>query len=235
MGKRHAEDVSARCVNIEIVTLRNVLRSAIEDGHLSTLPTVKRLREPKPMRRMLTPAEIEAVAEAAASAPQTGQMVADFIRLMAYSGRRWGETLRLRWQDVDFDRQQIHFGADGKSKNGESRAVDFNPKLADHLRDMGTRKAPDSAFLFPARHRNERRDLPSITFNKTIRDARVKAGVPEFTCHACRHFFASMCLMSKVDLQTVASWLGHKDNGVLLAKTYSHLLHEITSEPRLPR
>ncbi len=32
--------------------------------------------------------------------------------------------------------------------------------------------------------------------------------------------------MSKVDIHTVAAWLGHRDNGVLLAKTYSHLLNE---------
>jgi hypothetical protein len=62
MAKRKAEEVSARCVNIETVALRNVLRSAIEDGHLSVLPMIKRLKEPKPMRRMLTPAEIDAVA-----------------------------------------------------------------------------------------------------------------------------------------------------------------------------
>jgi integrase len=151
-------------------------------------------------------------------------MVSDFIRLMAYSGGRWGETLRLRWQDVDMNRQQLHFGADGLSKNGEARAVDFNPKLEAHLEDMATRKAPDSDFVFPSRFRRKGKDLPSVTFNKTIREARTKAGVPGFTCHACRHFFASMALMSGVDLHTVAAWLGHKDNGVLLAKTYSHLL-----------
>jgi integrase len=51
-------------------------------------------------------------------------------------------------------------------------------------------------------------------------------GVKDFTCHLCRHYFASMALMSKVDVHTVASWLGHQDNGVLLAQTYSHLLNE---------
>lgn len=224
MSRRKGSGLSARSVNIDLVALRNVLRAAIQDGYLSELPAVKKLNETKPMRRLLALDEIERVAQAAESAPLTGQMVADFIQLMSYSGGRWGETLRLRWQDVDFGRKQIHFGADGLSKNGEARAVDFNPKLEAHLADMATRKAPDSEFLFPSRQRGEGKDLHSVTFNKTIRDARVAAGVPDFTCHMCRHFFASMCLMSKVDVHTVAAWLGHKDNGVLLAKTYSHLL-----------
>ena len=225
MARRKAKGVSARGVNIEVVVLRNVLRAAIDDGHLSVLPETKRLKETKPMHRLLTFNEIERVADAARqAAPITGQMVADFIRVMAFSGGRWAETLRLRWPDVDFERKQIHYGADGLSKNGEARAVDFNPKLETHLRDMASRRAPDSEFLFPSRRRGEDNDLASISFNKTLRTARVAAGVPDFTCHACRHFFASMALMSKVDVHTVAAWLGHKDNGVLLAKTYSHLL-----------
>jgi integrase len=218
--------VSARYANLERNTLRNVLKSAIEDKIITTLPTFKRLKEIKTARRCLTTAEIEAVANAAKSAPMTGQMVHNFILLMAFSGGRWAETLRLRWQDVDFDQKQLHYGMDGLSKNGERRAVDFNNRLEKHLRDMVKRRAPDNDYLFPSPQRNEHKNFHAITFNTTIRDARVAAGVKDFTCHLCRHYFASMALMSKVDVHTVASWLGHKDNGVLLAKTYSHLLNE---------
>lgn len=227
MAKRKSDGLAARSVNLERVALRNVLRAAISDGYLSTLPEIRKLKETKPMHRLLTFDEIERVADAAVqAAPITGQMVGDFIRVMAFSGGRWSETLRLRWPNVDFERKQIHFGADGLSKNGEARAVDFNPKLETHLRNMASRRAPDSEFLFPSRRRCEDNDLPSKTFNMTLRTARAAAGVPHFTCHMCRHFFASMALMSKVDVHTVAAWLGHKDNGVLLAKTYSHLLGE---------
>ena len=218
--------VSARYANLERNTLRNVLKSAIEDKIITTLPSFKRLKEIKTARRCLTTAEIERVAAAAKSAPMTGQMVHDFILLMAFSGGRWAETLRLRWQDVDFKEKQLHFGMDGLNKNGERRAVDFNARLEKHLRGMLKRRAPDNEFLFPSPKRNEHKNFHAITFNTTIRDARAAAGVKDFTCHLCRHYFASMALMSKVDVHTVASWLGHKDNGVLLAKTYSHLLNE---------
>ena len=226
VAARIKSGVSARTANLELVALRNVLKSAIEDKLITTLPAFKRLKEIKTVRRCLTTAEIERVANAAKSAPMTGQMVHDFILLMAYCGGRWAETLRLRWQDVDMKQKQLRIGMDGLSKNGETRSVDFNSRLEKHLRDMLKRRAPDNEFLFPSPKRNEHKNLHAITFNKTIRDARVKAKVPDFTCHLCRHFFASMALMSKVDVHTVASWLGHKDNGVLLAKTYSHLLNE---------
>lgn len=218
--------ISARTANLETIVLRNVLKSAIEDNLIATLPAFKRLKEIKTARRCLTTPEVECVAEAAKSAPRTGQMVSDFILLMAFSGGRMAETLRLRWQDVDFNQKQLHIGSDGLSKNGEHRTVDFNARLEAHLLDMMTRRAPDCEFLFPSPKRNEHKDFHAITFKKTILDARAAAGVPDFTCHLCRHYFASMALMSKVDIHTVASWLGHRDNGVLLAKTYSHLLNE---------
>ena len=226
MAARIKSGTAPRTVNIEVTALRSVLRSAIDDHLLNALPPIKRLRETTAKRRCLTSDEIDRIAKAALESPRTGQMVHDFIMLMAYSGGRRSETLRLRWQDVDFDQKQLHIGADGLSKNGEARSVDFNSQLEKHLLCMATRRAPDSEFLFPSPRRNETNTLHAMSFNKTIREARVKAKVPDFSPHACRHYFASMALMSKVDIHTVASWLGHRDNGVLLAKTYSHLLND---------
>jgi integrase len=226
VAARIKSGISARTTNLEQIILRNVLKSAMDDKLITALPTFKRLNEIRTARRCLTTVEIERVAAAAKLAPMNGQMVGDFILLMAFSGGRLSETLRLRWQDVDFDQKQLHFGMDGLSKNGERRAVDFNTRLENHLREMLTRRAPDSEFLFPSPRRNERKQLHAISFKNTIRDASITAEVKDFTCHMCRHYFASMALMSKVDIHTVASWLGHRDNGVLLAKTYSHLLNE---------
>jgi site-specific recombinase XerD len=39
-----------------------------------------------------------------------------------------------------------------------------------------------------------------------------------------RHLFISYCLMGGTDVGTVAAWVGHKDGGKLIMKTYSHLL-----------
>jgi integrase len=179
----------------------------------------------------LTLGEIERVAQAALTASHsTGQSVHDFVLLMSFSGGRLSETLRLRWADVDLIRGQLRFGSDGLSKNGEMRTVDFNDRLKNLLEDMAKRRVPDSDFLFPGRWRSESKDMPALSFSTTLRAARSAAGVPDFRPHSCRHFFASMALMSKVDLQTVAAWLGHRDHGVLLSRVYSHLLNEHKAE-----
>jgi integrase len=103
--------------------------------------------------------------------------------------------------------------------------VDFNAKLEDHLRDMERRRQPDSEFVFPSPRRGDT-DASAVTLNKALITARAKAKIPDFTCHLCRHFFISMCVMSKIDFMTIARWVGHQDGGVLVGKVYGHLSNE---------
>ena len=41
-----------------------------------------------------------------------------------------------------------------------------------------------------------------------------------------RHFFATTCIESGVDIPTISRWLGHKDGGALAMRTYGHLRDE---------
>jgi integrase len=230
MAARKKQGMSSRSINIEIVTLRNVLRHAVTEGLLPDLQIegVVWLHQESKKRRLVTHEEIERVCEAAlANVPITGQMLADFIKLMAYGGGRWTETLRLRWSDVDFERGQLTIGSDGQTKNRKSRVVDFNEKLKAHLADMAKRRQPDSEFIFPSPRRGQS-DVPTVTLNKALTVARAKSGVQDFTCHLCRHFFISYCVMSGIDYMTIAKWVGHQDGGVLIGKVYGHLNNEHT-------
>jgi hypothetical protein len=58
--------VSERTVNLDIIRLRNVLKSAIDDGYLHELPKIKMLDEaPPPKRELVTPAEFDRLIDAA--------------------------------------------------------------------------------------------------------------------------------------------------------------------------
>ena len=64
----------------------------------------------------------------------------------------------------------------------------------------------------------------------TIKSARkalltscVKTGLSPYTQHSLRHYFASEAVQKGIDFKTISEWLGHKDGGMLVAKTYSHL------------
>ena len=47
-----------------------------------------------------------------------------------------------------------------------------------------------------------------------------------FRHHDFRHFFATTCIESGVDIPTVSRWLGHKDGGALAMRVYGHLRQE---------
>jgi integrase len=228
MAARKRAGMSSRSINLEIITLRNVLRHAVAEGHLVAVAIdgVEWLHDQPKKRRLVTADEIERVCAAAVTeCPVTGQTLSDFIKLLAYSGGRWAETLGLRWADVDFKNGQLTIGSDGRTKNRKSRVVDFNAKLKSHLEEMDGRRAPDSTFIFPSPRRGEK-DTHTVTMNKALTKARERAKVPDFTCHLCRHFFISMCVMSGIDFMTIAKWVGHQDGGVLIGKVYGHLSNE---------
>jgi integrase len=131
----------------------------------------------------------------------------------------------MRWEDIDFEQGQLTIGADGDTKNRSARVVDFNPKIKTHLLDMKKRRAPDSQWLFPSPQSGER-DASTKPFKESLNLARAQAKMPDFNFHDCRHHFISMCVMSGVDFMTIASWVGHRDGGVLIGKVYGHLANE---------
>lgn len=227
IATRQAAGRSGRTVNLEVIAFRNVLKRAIDDGWIKSLPT-ENLRPLKwtPQKRALVPgADIERLCDKALTVSKNGQQFADYVRFMAFCGARKSETLRLKWSDVDWERKQLTIGSDGQTKNHQARVVDFNSRLELHLRDMSTRKAPDSDWLFPSPQRGDQ-DRAARTFRETLLLARSQAGLYQFGFHDCRHFFISMSVMSGIDYMTIARWVGHQDGGVLIGKVYGHLSNE---------
>ena len=141
------------------------------------------------------------------------------------SGSREQEALRVKWADVDFEKERVTIGADGLAKNWESRTVEFNPQLGALLIEMKSRRAPDCSWLFPSPQRGTR-DLNAHSFRESLKMARSAAALPWVGFHDLRHYFCSVCVMAGIDFMTIAAWLGHKDGGILVGKVYGHLLDE---------
>jgi integrase len=244
-GKRY-EPAAPRTVALDLIALRNVLNAAIDSGYMRELPRFPRVKVPPPPRRpLITPEEFEnllaccfAIKPDGEPLTKNGQQLNDFLRLLAFTGAREQEALRLRWSHIDFERRHIFIGADedfvaaattvgsgGTSKNRGSRIVDFNLQLESLLREMYHRRAPDSQWLFPSPQRGER-DIHAKKLRESFNLVRGKAGLLNVGFHDLRHLFCSFCVMAGIDFMTIASWLGHKDGGILIGKVYGHLLDE---------
>jgi integrase len=246
--RRLLSGISPRTVHLDLVALREVFKKCVEDGFIGRNPMAKlaKLQVRKPVeRRFLGPAHLKSLLdEAVATLPngkpkyRSGELLADFLKLLAYSGVREQEALRLRWTDVDFQRGQLTIGADGDTKNSKARRVDFNEALRRHLQDMARTRDPESSFLFPSPQRGDR-DVAVRSLRETLCLVRSAVGLDNFMppstsvrrlqsragvgFHDMRHHFASMCVMSGVPFRQIADWLGHQDGGVLVGKVYGHL------------
>lgn len=137
------------------------------------------------------------------------------VQLLAFSGMRLNEARSLRWRDVNFTQGEfIVTGGETGTKNHETRTVPLSDDLRALLECIKHTRgsvAPGDCILQTASAR------------KCLQTACRKLAVPPVHHHLLRHYFATCVIESGVDIPTVARWLGHKDGGALLMKTYAHL------------
>ena len=178
---------------------------------------LKRLRAAQRGFSMPSSAAVaEVVEDLFKRSPRAGAWVA----LLAYAGCRAGQAAALRWEDVSSDWVEFRAGVAG-TKGAATRRLPINPALRTALERIGWRESGPVLQGGPPR--------------EALRAACRRAGIPPLRIRDLRHFFASWAIESGVDIPTVSRWLGHKDGGALLMRTYSHLRddHSLAEAKRL--
>jgi integrase len=179
---------------------------------------------------------------------------ANLVEFLGYSGLRLGEGTQVQWQDVNFDLGTLLVtGGEQGTKNHEERSVPLFPPLRRLLTQMHesevarlVRKSPagegcGSADGPQLPHAGAKPEQPVCGQVGRALEGRIfkvdsaktalitacrKAGLPHYGHHAMRHFFCSNAIEAGCDFKVIAAWLGHKDGGVLVARTYGHLRNE---------
>jgi integrase len=144
---------------------------------------------------------------------------AELAQGLAFTGCRLTEASRIVWGDLDFSAGEIIVRGDPEegTKNGTIRRVPMIPSaraLFERMRAERPDEAKD-ASVFQVGH-----------CKKSMDNAMKKLGITRITHHGLRHFFATVCIESGVDIPTVSRWLGHKDGGALAMRVYGHLRRE---------
>lgn len=156
------------------------------------------------------------------------QNFSDYLRLLALTGAREQETIRQQWLNVRWNQRKFHFAggrAGGAKKGGGSRRagrprdVDFHDKLEAHLKEMYERRNPQSDWMFP----NKDGSNHIKSFRKQLLRVRKACKIPDLGFHFFRHYFISWCVMRGVDVKTIARWVNHLDEGMLILQKYGHL------------
>lgn len=218
----YAKRYCATLYNCSVSLVKNAVAVAVESGVVfsNTAACLER-KGIKPKKLELpTLEQFAAFIAAIRSAPVAfAEDCADLAQGLAYTGCRIKEAEALTWQDMDFTKGEIRVAGDPieGTKNGEVRYVPMTPE--------------SRAFFARMREKRAKEPFGQSVFKvkgceRSMTAAAKKVGMTRITHHSLRHFFATICIESGVDVPTVSRWLGHKDGGILAMKTYGHLRRE---------
>jgi integrase len=216
-GSRYSKAVSASVFNNTLDTLRYVFEEAVRVQGLVENPAAKVGRCSVKSKTVKLPslAQFNACVEEINSAGAwCSKDCADFVQFLAFTGARKNEAANVEWRDIDFGAGEVVLRV---TKNGELRRVPMISASRTLLERMRGQRAGESL---------DRRVLRVAEAQGAINGAARKVGMDRITHHDLRHFFATVCIESGVDIPTVSRWLGHKDGGALAMKTYGHLRNE---------
>ena len=218
------KEISARTYNIDLETLRLLFTYAKDVKRIileNPVENIRRKKEPKITHAIPTKDQFSALIGALRKSTQAGIPggAADLMEFLGYSGCRIGEAVEVRWNHINYPSGTLLItGGVLGTKNHEHRTIPLFPPLRELLERMEKdRQGRDRVFTI--RHSRNANQL-----------ACERIGLPSFTHHSMRHFFCSNAIEAGIDFKVIAGWLGHKDGGILVAKTYGHLRAEHSAE-----
>jgi len=216
----NTDKVSLYEANNMIANVKSFLNWCITTGQLvnDPLKSVKKYRLPEQDVRFLSQEEITTILAASGKSAlycDGDPALYPAIATAIYTGMRKSELFTLRWEDIDFKRDEVKVrnkpGFTTKSKR--NRIIPLHSKL--HAMLLSLRQKEGRCFDTG----NHRR-----IFGRIIEEAKLSG----IGWHTFRHTFASQAIMAGVPLVTVSKWLGHAD--IKTTMIYSHLSRDHEKE-----
>jgi integrase len=155
------------------------------------------------------------------------------IRLLAYTGLRWGEATGLRVSDIDIPKRRVNVNVNavfvkgkiivGTPKTHKRRSVPFPAFLTPLIARACARKNPDDLVF--AGDRGQHLKTPTIRENSWFDRALLVAELPSMTIHDLRHTAASLAVSAGANVKAVQKMLGHASAAMTL-DTYTDLFDD---------
>ena len=165
----------------------------------------------------------------------------DFAHIMfaviAYTGIRRGEMLRLRWLDVDFRRKLITARSlkQSRQKRETSRDIDLHPELEAILTAFREKRRKGQYVICSAKSGEPvGKDQANDAFHNALAGTRWERKMPSgkkkivIGFHTFRHSFASNLAATGVDQRIIDKWMGHTTEAMRCR--YQHLFPKKLSE-----
>jgi len=139
------------------------------------------------------------------------------LLMMVYSsGLRVSEVVKLRQEDLDFERAMIHI----KGAKGRKDRYSLFSDVAQKTLRIYFKASNPREWLFPGQKRGAH--ISTRTAQQIFLDAVKAAGImKDVSIHSLRHSFATHLLESGVDIRYIQELLGHKSSKT--TEIYTHV------------
>ncbi len=197
--------------------IRHVFELAVKLRALPSSPAedIKGLKVETPIRITPTWEQFQKIVAEIRSQKfsDTAKDTADLVEFMGLSGAGTAECANLKGEHIHFASNRITLY---RQKTDTGFSIPIFPQLLPFLKrleEKGNIKQGQNVF---------RVESPK----KALAAACARLGFPGFSPRSLRRCFITRAIELGIDFKTIASWQGHRDGGVLIAKTYSHLRNE---------
>jgi integrase len=232
-GIRQKEGASNRTINMEISTLRMMMKSARLWGAISQ--DVRMLPERRDIGKALTPDEEKKLLDACRKSPQPSLYTA--VVIFCNTGLRNAELRRARWSQVDFLKAEFQVGK-AKTEGSEGRLIPLNQAALGAFKSWKVRwpDAKPKDYIFPSEKLMFKGagapeqgfmtaydvdpNKPLGAWKRAWSTAKKQAGV-ECRIHDLRHHFISALAQTQTPDATIQAISGHLSRKML--DHYSHV------------
>ena len=197
--------------------LRHLFELALKFRVIATSPAagLKGLRVETPIRATPTWAQFQSLVADIRSQRFSAEAEdsADLVEFMGLAGVGTAECANLIGEHIDFGSKRITLY---RLKTDTGYSIPIFPQLLPFLQTLQAKgQIQQGKYVFKVRDPK-----------KSLTAACKRLGFPHFSPRSLRRCFITRAIELGVDFKTIASWQGHRDGGVLIAKTYSHLRNE---------
>lgn len=205
-------------VNRELATLSHMMRRMVQWKWIQdkNRPDIRKEDEPRKKIVVLRREHIEELFRGAVADQDPDTWL--FVLIGLNTAMRHSEILRIRWDDIDFDRRRIHIE---RAKAGQ-RAQPITASLAETLRQEREQRPADADWLFPATRINSKAPH-RLDMRRQFERAVIRAGLDprKVTPHVLRHTGITSLVKAGIDLPTIQRISGHKTLAMVMR--YVHL------------
>jgi integrase len=149
------------------------------------------------------------------------------IRLLAFTGLRWGEAVGLRVKNVDVNRRRIHIAENavyvggkiivGTPKSHAVRGVAFPPSLAARLLVQCADKSPEMLVFGDGTNHLRPSTIRNGWLTRAVERCQQRDETfPRVTIHDLRHTAASLAISAGANVKVVQRMLGHASAAMTL-------------------